>query len=112
MNPTFVNRIRQLPPGISASLFFFVQVILLWLPFGFKAQVGAFEEWAVLNWMQRQINPVYIFANNPTRPFNYAIFLLTSLLSPDVFLGYNIVTFALFLGRALVVYGILRQLIP
>ncbi len=112
MIQTIQKRITAIPLFVSATFMIIALVILLWIPFGVNTTVGAFEEWTVLN--DLQLGRQAIFSPvNPTRPLVFSFFAVLSLLPfDDLFLTYNLASMGLFIGKALVVYAVLRRVIP
>ena len=94
-------------------------VIVLWSPFGLKI-TGIMEEWMVLHSVESGIPS--------DRNEDYAMFVTTGVqrmrplvgvapiigydLSPDSFVGFNLVMMALFVGKGIALYLILRKLVP
>lgn len=85
-----------------------VMVILLWLPFGFHQMIGLQAEWGVIAEHLRGNG----YTPRPTRPIYYLPFVLAHQLTPDSFVGYNVVMLLLFVGKAVAAYDILRLLLP
>ncbi|MBZ0293213.1 MAG: hypothetical protein K8L99_11665 [Anaerolineae bacterium] len=83
-------------------------VALLWLPFGFHKMIGLQAEWAIIAQHLRGDS----YDVRSTRPIYYVPFVLAYQLTPDSFVGYNVVMLLLFLGKALVFYDLLRLLLP
>lgn len=92
-------------------LMLLILVVLLWLPFGLKQDIGSYEEWLILGRIQRG-EPTLFLNDYPTRVFNFMPFAVAHALAPDSFVGFSLLMVALFAGKALVLYGIVRQLLP
>lgn len=106
MNQTIQKHI--IPVSVIIGL-----VILLWLPFGLNTTIGGLEEWTDLKSLQNGENMLFMPERNPTRPLNFAPYTVPALLMPDdVFTGYNLVLIGIFISKALLVYALLRLLIP
>lgn len=94
-------------------------VIILWLPFGLKVS-GIMEEWLTIHDLEE--------GGLSDRNEDYALFITTGIhrlrplvgvphilaysLTPDSFVGYNLVAMTLFVGKGIVLYLILRKLAP
>ena len=83
-------------------------VFILYLPFGFDSS-GHWEEWHVFAYYEG--GPLSVFATeNVSRFFAMAPHSLAYLVSSESFIGYHLVHFALYSGKMILLYGILRQL--
>ena len=82
--------------------------LLLYSPFGFDS-IGHWEEWHVFAYYEG--SPFSVFAaENASRFFSTLPHALAYLISSESFVGYHLVHFALFIGKMVLFYGILRQL--
>ncbi|MEO8391625.1 MAG: hypothetical protein ABI700_01405 [Chloroflexota bacterium] len=96
-----------------------VFVVLLWLPFGFKTP-GLMEEWMIIHDFENgghsaQGQDVGLFVTTGDlvmRPMDTGWYIIAHVLAPDSFLGYNLLTMLTFFLRGLLLYAILRKLVP
>ncbi len=94
-------------------------VILLWVPFGLKVS-GIMEEWLVIHSVEiggqsdRDENYSLFITQGTqrTRPLVGVAPILGYSLTPDSFVGFNLVAMALFFAKGLVLYSILCRLAP
>ena len=90
-------------------------VLTLWLPFGWKV-TGLYEEWYIMrdadtgHPLRMLYDPPYVSA--AYRPLTLAPFVLGYLLTPDSFLGLNIVESLLLFGKGVAMYALLHRLLP
>lgn len=90
-------------------------VLALWLPFGWKV-TGLYEEWFIMrdadagNPLRMLYDPPYDSA--AYRPLTLAPFVLGYLLTPNSFVGLNIVETLLFFGKGAAMYALVRRLVP
>ena len=83
-------------------------VLLLYLPFGFDS-IGHWEEWHVFAYFEG--GPFFVFAAEmASRFYSTAPHALSYLINSESFVGFHLVHFALFIGKMVFFYGILRQL--
>ena len=83
-------------------------VLLLYLPFGFDS-IGHWEEWHVFAYFEG--GPFFVFAAEiASRFYSTAPHALAHLINSESFVGFHLVHFALFIGKMVFFYGILRQL--
>src|SRR5262249_30117224 len=95
-------------PAMLAAL-----VLALWLPFGLGA-TGLLEEWSLFAWVDRG-EPVFALRTIPgheSRPLVVLGWALGYWLTPDSFVGLNLVHAALLLTKALLLYAVLARLAP
>lgn len=91
--------------------------VILWLPFGLKVS-GLMEEWLVIHDVEHggpsDRNEDYDWFVTTgimrLRPLTGVSHLTAYTLTPDSFVGYNLVAIALFVGKSLLLYLILRRL--
>src|SRR5215475_6547148 len=97
----------------------FTLVIVLWIPFGLKV-TGLMEEWMVLHSIESGVPS--------DRNEDYAMFITTGVqrmrplaavapiigydMTPDSFVGFNLVMALLFVGKGILLYLILRKFAP
>ncbi len=86
---------------------FLLFILLLYLPFGFES-IGHFEEWVVRAYLEGR--PSKLETELITRFWVIVPHTLAYLISSESFLGYHLVNFAIFWGKMVLLYGILRQL--
>src|SRR5713101_345412 len=90
-------------------------VLTLWLPFGWKV-TGLYEEWFVMSGGDTGKNPVRMLYNPPSnqsyRPLTVAPYILGYILTPDSFLGFNIIFAIWMLGKGFAMYALVRRLVP
>lgn len=93
---------------IAAVGAFAAFVLLLYSPFGFDS-IGHWEEWHVFAYYEG--DPFFVFAaENVSRFFSSLPHALAYLISSESFVGYHLAHFALYIGKMVLFYGILRQL--
>jgi hypothetical protein len=89
-------------------------VLTLWLPFGWKV-TGLYEEWFVMSGGDIG-NPVRMLYDPPSnqsyRPLTVAPYILGYILTPDSFLGFNIIFAIWMLGKGFAMYALVRRLVP
>jgi len=89
-------------------------VLTLWLPFGWKV-TGLYEEWFVMSGGDTG-NPVQMLYDPPSnqsyRPLTVAPYILGYILTPDSFLGFNIIFAIWMLGKGFAMYALVRRLVP
>lgn len=86
-------------------------VLILWLPFGFKV-IGIFEEWLIIASYQRSGRLLVADPVPATRPFVYVPFVIAQILTPDSFLGMNLLQALAILVKGIAAYWLLRQIFP
>ena len=93
--------------GLAAAVALLLLVAAQWVPFGLKT-TGLAEEWGLITAAEqgRLIWPEY----NPHRPLTTVPWSIGYLLSPNSFLGTNLVHAFAFFGKALFLYLILIRL--
>jgi|GEM_PF-1348782 len=91
---------------VAGSLF--LLAIILYLPFGWS-HVGHWEEWVIKAYIQRMPND-WLDNELRTRLFVIVPHTLAHILTPNSFLGYNVIHMLMFFGKSLFLYGILRKL--
>ena len=82
--------------------------MILYLPFGWT-HVGHWEEWVIKAYIQGMPND-WLDNELRTRLFVIVPHTLAHILTPNSFLGYNIIHMLMFFGKSLFLYGILRKL--
>ena len=90
-------------------------IFTLWLPFGWK-MTGLYEEWFILRDADAG-GPLGMLWNPPYpstryRPLLLASFLLGYLLTPNSFVGLNVVEALLMFGKGVAMYFLVRRLVP
>ncbi len=91
-----------------------ILVLLLWLPVGFYT-TGLVEEWQFYDLAMQGVPLVPASSWNVAhalRPFVALTFQLGYWLTPDSFLGLNLVMLVTFIGKAMSLYALLRLLLP
>jgi len=83
-----------------------VIAVALWIPFGLGGNPQG-DGWILKNSVA---NGDLLFESNPTRILIFLPWILAHLLSPDSFVGANILLIAIFWGKALALFAILRRL--
>jgi hypothetical protein len=89
-------------------------VVTLWLPFGWKV-TGLYEEWLFMSGgdMGNPVRMLYHpYASAAYRPLTLAPFILGYILTPDSFLGSNIIFAFWALGKGVALYALVRRLVP
>lgn len=106
---TFMQRwFLRLPDWLIVIVLLLVLVIGLWTPFGLNV-IGIQEEWRNLAHVE---SGQIITAELRTRPTLLLPVYVAYFLTPDSFVGYNLVQMALFVGKGFVSYLILKRLHP
>lgn len=111
--------LRRVSPHVMLLMGMLGFVLIFWLPFGFKT-TGLMEEWTIIrDWEvggiseEGQAISWFITAGHfAMRPLNAAAFILSHEISPDSFLGFNLVAIVAFAAKGMLLYGILRKLLP
>jgi hypothetical protein len=87
----------------------------VWGPFGLRA-TGLIEEWTFYQAFDRGQSLVWpdVIAGSgqPNRPFVLLAYGLSYWLTPDSFVGLNVVSVLLFVGKGLLLYVVVRRLVP
>ena len=91
---------------VAGSLFLLATV--LYLPFGWS-HVGHWEEWVIKAYIQGMPND-WLDNELRTRLFVIVPHTLAHILTPNSFIGYNVIHMLMFFGKSLFLYGILRKL--
>jgi len=114
-----VTQTTDWPRGVSLTLVAAIAlaalVATLWLPFGWKV-TGLYEEWIYFRDidartpLQMLWNPPYSASKH--RPLSLAPYLLAYLLTPDSFLGLNMIAALILFGKGLAMYFLVRRLVP
>lgn len=105
---------RRIPLTLVASTALAALVLTLWLPFGWKV-TGLYEEWFVMSGgdagspIQMLYDPPY---NESHRPLTLAPYILGYVLTPNSFVGSNIVLAFWLLGKGAAMYLLVRRLVP
>ncbi len=86
---------------------FLLFILLLYLPFGFES-IGHWEEWGVHAYLEGR--PSKLERELVARFWGIIPHTLAYIISSESFLGYHLVNFAMFWGKMVLLYGILRQL--
>ncbi len=92
-------------------------VVILWLPFGLKVS-GIMEEWLVVHDLEHggaserneDFDWFITTGVHRLRPLVGLTFVASYSLTPDSFVGYNLVAMALFVGKSVLLYLIMRRL--
>ncbi len=99
---------------LSGAAFVLI-ALALWLPFGFKT-IGLIEEWSIINrydsgepllLITPETHPVH-----GARPLVYAPFVIAHLLTPDSFVGMNLLQCLALAAKGGLAYLLLRRLLP
>lgn len=92
------------------SLTYFLVVFgLIWVPFGLKKTIPLYEEWYFIYVMD--VAPLAA-AGSATRPIFLWPYFVAHLLTPDSFIGMNLLLIAIFVLKAVVTYRLVRHLVP
>lgn len=92
-------------------------VVILWLPFGIKVS-GIMEEWLVVHDVEHggasdrneDFDWFITTGTQRLRPLAATMSLVAYTLTPDSFVGYNLIAMAVFAGKGAMLYLILRRL--
>lgn len=82
-------------------------VVALWAPFGIHTTPQG-DGWILKNRVAS--GERWVFSNNPTRAFILVPWTVAHFLSPDSFIGVHLLLIAIFWGKGLVLFEILRRL--
>jgi hypothetical protein len=113
-------RVHALADGIRGRVVAHAPMLALlllaaavWLPFGVH-KTGLIEEWTFYKFLDEGQSVIGAegLRDQTTRPFLLLSWALGYWLTPDSFVGLNLVHLLTFVGRGLVVYSILRRLMP
>ena len=94
--------------ALPAGLCILIVVILLWLPFGLKF-TGILEEWIVRAFIEG-IPSLAFTREMLIRPFEMLPHHLGNWITPDSFIGFNLVHAAQFWAKGIVFFAIVRRL--
>lgn len=97
----------SLKQWIVAIIVFAAVVVALWLPYGINF-AGWGDEWAELTTADAGIPPI----RETLRAFVHIPSVVSHALTPDSFVGMNLVLALMTFGRGLVTYALLRRLVP
>ena len=100
---------------VVAAIALAALVATLWLPFGWKV-TGLYEEWIYFRDIDAR-TPLQMLWNPPYsasahRPLSLAAYLLAYLLTPDSFVGLNVIAALILFGKGLAMYFLVRRLVP
>ena len=103
----------RLPHGVTAAVSLLIIVIILWAPFGFNV-TGINETWVTRGVFADTKNASGIYPVNElfARPGVVPMMALAHYLTPDNFVGYNLVHAAFFVGKGILLYLLVRRLLP
>ncbi|MEZ4668801.1 MAG: hypothetical protein R3E39_12895 [Anaerolineae bacterium] len=107
MRLNILTRINRLPLSITAALGFAILVVGLWLPYGFNISAQS-DEWVHMALLAR----VPFNLQNDIRPLLRLPWAIAHVLTPDSFLGLNLLLALTFYIKGLALYGIVRRLLP
>ncbi|MCC7452120.1 MAG: hypothetical protein IT324_32245 [Anaerolineae bacterium] len=103
----------RLPLWVFALALLVLLVIMLWLPFGLTP-TGLIEEWSLYQAFDKGQSFLHadFLISQPNRLFLLLSYAIGYWLTPDSFVGLNLVHLLFFLGKGVLLYALLRQLIP
>jgi hypothetical protein len=102
-------RVALLPP-----LAIVLAVVLFWASFGLRIN-GLWEEWGSVRQLDAGDQLFWLDAQLPThrtRPLDQAVFGLGYALTPDSFVGLNLVLAGFMVAKGLTLYALVRRLVP
>jgi len=106
--------LRRIPLTLVAFTALAALILTLWLPFGWKV-TGLYEEWFLVS-LADAGNPLRILYDPPYnesyRPLLLAPHVFAYLLTPNSFLGLNIIMSLCLLGKGAAMYSLVRRLLP
>jgi hypothetical protein len=105
---------RRIPLTLVALAAFAALVLTLWLPFGWKV-TGLYEEWFYMSYTDegKPLRLIYDpYPSEEYRPLTLAPFAFGYLLTPNSFLGLNIILALCLLGKGTAMYALVRRLVP
>jgi len=92
---------------VAAAAALLLIVVALWAPFGIHTNPQG-DGWILKNRVAN--GEQWVFPQDPTRVFIYVPWTLAHFLSPDSFIGVHLLLIAVFWGKGLVLFEILRRL--
>lgn len=98
------------PPWVLAAAALLALIVTLWLPFGWNV-MGIQEEWSNRAFVEDSGGP-WLRYERYSRPGKLIPITLAHTLTPDSFVGYNLVQAALFFGKGMMFYFLMRRLVP
>src|SRR5713226_2130408 len=106
--------LRRIPLTLVAFTALAALILTLWLPFGWKV-TGLYEEWFLVS-LADAGNPLRILYDPPYnesyRPLLLAPHVFAYLLTPNSFLGLNIIMSLCLWGKSAAMYSLVRRLVP
>jgi len=107
---------RRIPLTLVAFAALAALVVTLWLPFGWKV-TGLYEEWFYMSYTDegkgKPLRMLYDpYPGEEYRPLTLAPYAFGYLLTPNSFLGLNIILALCLLGKGTAMYSLVRRLVP
>gem|GEM_PF-1552723 len=107
-----INRIRQVPVWLLILGCLLLIGTVLWAPRGLKT-TGLVEDWSFYQAFDQGLSPFNQgITGQPTRPFLLLSYALGYWLTPNSFVGLNLVSIVFFACKGFFLYTLLRQLLP
>jgi hypothetical protein len=85
--------------------------VALWLPFGWNV-APLLDSWSLLLWVDSGARPFFVPDVAPTRPLTYIPWIVSLLLTPDSFVGHNLLFAAILVGTGAAMYAVMRRVLP
>jgi hypothetical protein len=98
------------PAWALAAAALFILIVILWLPFGLNV-MGIQEEWSNRAFVEDSNGP-WLTYERYSRPGKLIPITLAHVLTPDSFVGYNLVQATLFFGKGMMFYFLVRRFVP
>jgi hypothetical protein len=107
---------RRIPLTLVAFATLAALVLTLWLPFGWKV-TGLYEEWFYMSYTDegkgKPLRMLYDpYPGEEYRPLTLAPYAFGYLLTPNSFLGLNVILALCLLGKGTAMYSLVRRLVP
>src|SRR5260370_5937031 len=107
---------RRIPLTLVAFAALAALVLTLWLPFGWRV-TGLYEEWFYMSYTDegkgKPLRLLYDpYPGEEYRPLTLAPYAFGYLLTPNSFLGLNIILALCLLGKGTAMYALVRRLVP
>ena len=107
---------RRIPLTLVAFAVLAALVVTLWLPFGWKV-TGLYEEWFYMSYTDegkgKPLRMLYDpYPGEEYRPLTLAPYAFGYLLTPNSFLGLNLILALCLLGKGTAMYSLVRRLVP
>ena len=106
MQSDFLTRVQR----FQVPLFFFLVTFFLWLPFGWQ-NTGTYEEWNLFNNYQ-EYGLFWYPIGQDARPLTALMFFISYILTPNSYLGLQIMTMLIIAVKGSMLYLVVSRIIP